>query len=286
MESTQQVVSRPRPGFSAMLCGVSGTGKSFCVRTISDCIIPGTSDALEPFVIVTDRHSLAMIQQDPRCHYIYIPPMAGDWAVLKESMKLINNLTYEGLSSLKTGIKKEKCTQLIQCVDALNSFQCEHCGRNFGDVSTWGTDRVLVIDHLTGISEMSRQLTVGLRPTMHEGEWGVAMQNIFNFLTPVIRNCTCHFTLMAHIEMEKDEVSGLIYQMASTLGKKLAPKLPSEFSDVIRADKNGTQFYWTTIFNHMAVKGSNLPTAQTIKPSFKELFNGWLALGGQVVRTS
>lgn len=280
-----QPTTRPRPGFSAMICGISGTGKSHCQRTIYDCKITGSDRTLESFSIITDRHSLAVVQQEPRAHYVYIPPMHADWSVLRESFRLTNSMTYEGLSSLKAGIKKEKCDQLIQVVDALNNFKCEHCGNNFGDVCTWNTDRVLIFDHLTGISEMSRQLTVGLRPTMHEGEWGVAMQNIFNFLTPVIRNCVCHFALMAHIEMERDEITGIVYQMASTLGKKLAPKLPNEFSDVIRADKQGNEWFWSTIHNAMAVKGSNIPPSQKLKPSFVELYNGWLQKGGVVVET-
>lgn len=277
--------SIPRPGFSALICGISGTGKSYCQRTISQCIVPSSGKTLEYATIVTDRHSLAIIQEDPKAHYIYIPPVSGDWSVLRETFRNTNALSYEGLCGLKAGIKKEKCTAMLDVVAALNSFKCEHCGKDLGDVSTWGTDRVLIFDHLSGISEMSRQLSVGLRQVMTQGEYGVAMQNIYNLLTSIIRNCTCHIAVMAHIEKEKDEVSGLVYDMVQTLGQKLAPQLPKEFSDVIRADKQGTNFFWTTVFNNMAVKGMNVEIASNLRPSFELLFAGWLKRGGVVTET-
>lgn len=274
-----------KPGFSALICGVSGTGKSYCQRTISNCKIPGTDKTLEYFTVVTDRHSKAIIQEDPRAHYIYIPPVGADWNVLRTAFKNTNELSYAALCDLKVGVEKKKCNQMLEVVEALNSFKCQHCNRNFGDVATWQTDRVLIFDHLSGISEMSRQLTVGLRQVMTQGEYGVAMQNIYSLLTSIIRNSTCHIAVMAHIEMEKDEVSGLIYQMVQTLGRKLAPELPKEFSDVIRTDKSGAKFFWTTIYNNMAVKPTNVELSQSLEPTFELLFNGWLKRGGQVVET-
>lgn len=280
----QPTSSRPRPGFSALICGISGTGKSYCQRTISRCIT-SSGKPLEYFTLVTDRHSLAIIQEDPQAHYIYIPPVGADWGAMRETLRNTNNLSYAGLCDMKGGIQKEKCRQMLQVIEALNSFKCEHCNRDFGDISTWGTDRVFIFDHLSGLSEMSRQLTVGLRQVMTQGEYGVAMQNIYNLLTAIIRNSQCHIVVMAHIEMEKDEVSGLIYQMVQTLGRKLAPELPKEFSDVIRADKNGTSFFWTTVFNNMATKGTNLEVASSLKPSFELLFDGWIKRGGVVMET-
>lgn len=276
---------KSRPGFSALICGVSGTGKSYCQRTARRCINPGTGKPLEAFSIVTDRHSLAVIQEEPAAHYIYIPPVAADWSVLQETFANTNKLTYEGLCGMKAGIRKPECTQLLKVVAALNKFECEHCGKNFGDVSQWKTDRLLIIDHLSGISTMSRQLTVGLRQIMSQGEYGVAMTNISNLLSALTGGCSCHLAVMAHIEQEKDDVSGLIYHMAQTLGQKLAPQLPKEFSDVIRADKQGTSFFWTTVYNNMAVKGINAEIASNLAPSFEVLFNGWLKRGGVVEET-
>jgi hypothetical protein len=52
--------------------------------------------------------------------------------------------------------------------------------------------------------------------------------------------------MISHIEREIDEVLGGSKVMASTLGRKLAPKLPRYFSDVILAEKTGAKFSWST----------------------------------------
>ena len=49
-----------------------------------------------------------------------------------------------------------------------------------------------------------------------------------------------------HMEREKDEISGSITLMCSTLGQKLAPKVPRFFDEVIQASFDGKEFFWKT----------------------------------------
>ena len=40
----------------------------------------------------------------------------------------------------------------------MNDFTCDRCGESFGDVSTWNTDRAIVVDSLSGLNIMAMDL--------------------------------------------------------------------------------------------------------------------------------
>jgi len=70
--------------------------------------------------------------------------------------------------------------------------------------------------------------------------------------------------------------------MASTLGRKLAPKLPRFFSDVVYADKTGSKFTWSTMALGADLKARNLPTADGLAPDFGPIIAKWKTQGGTV----
>jgi hypothetical protein len=77
------------------------------------------------------------------------------------------------------------------------------------------------------------------------------------------------------LERETDEVTGGISLMASTLGRKLAPRLPRFFSDVIHAKREGEKFSWSTATFNVDLKARNVPISETIPPSFVPLIEKW-----------
>ncbi len=81
--------------------------------------------------------------------------------------------------------------------------------------------------------------------------------------------------LTAHLERETDEVTGGVSLMASTLGKKLAPRLPRFFSDVIHAKRDGEKFSWSTASFNVDLKARNVPIADNLPPSFVPLLKQW-----------
>ena len=63
--------------------------------------------------------------------------------------------------------------------------------------------------------------------------------------------------------------------MASTLGKALAPKIPSMFSDVILTTRENTKWTWDTASAMADLKTRNLPIAQGITPDFRQIIEKW-----------
>lgn len=209
-------------------------------------------------------------------HYSRITPAAAGWSALKDMGVRINNMSYKDLSELKSGIGKDQMKQYPKLLQQCENFQCERTGDLFGDVTTWDASRALVFDSLSGVSLIILQHTVGFKPSPHQGEWGIAMSAVEMLVLKLSSDCNCFFVLTAHIEKEPDEITGMAKVAVSTLGRKLAPKLPRFFSEVVRARKDGGgKFLWATQDSEADLKNRALPSSANLEPSFKPIVEAY-----------
>ena len=263
------------PGINVFLMGETGTGKTFSIKSL-------VAAGVTPFCIFTEPgfEVLGDIPKE-KLHWHYIPPADVDWATMIESARKINTLSYESLTKL-TDISKGKYDQFIDLLSSLNNFRCDRDGQQYGDVCKWGTDRALVIDGLSGVNVMAMNLVIGSKPVKHQGDWGVAMDNLERLLQKLCTDTDCHFILIGHAEREVDEVMGGSKIMASTLGRKLAPKIPRFFSDVILASREGSRFSWSTAAIGAALKARNLPIADGLPQNFAPMLENWKKQSGVI----
>lgn len=265
----------PLPGFNVMLLGASGTGKTYSIRTL-------ISQGITPFCIFTEPGFEVLGDIPPeQLHWHYIKPADQDWGSMIDSAKKINNLSFESLAKL-SDINKRSYNQFVDLLTTLNSFKCDRTGQEYGDVCTWGTDRALVLDSLSGVNIMAMNLVVGSKPVKSMADWGVAMDNLERLIQKLCIDTQCHFVLTAHAERETDEVLGGSKIMASTLGRKLGPKIPRFFSDVILSQKDGARFSWSTAAAGADLKARNLPIADNLQPDFAQIVKTWLKQGGTI----
>jgi hypothetical protein len=263
------------PGVNVMLMGASGSGKTTSLRTL-------IAQGITPFVVFTEPGFEVLGDLPPeKIHWHYIKPADVPWVTMIDAAKLINTLSFEALTKVND-IKKSKYGQFVDLLSSLNNFKCDRTGESFGDVCTWGTDRAIVLDSLTGINIMAMNLVVGAKPVKHQGDWQIAMDNLERLIQKLCTDTACHFVLIAHVERELDEVQGGQRIMASTLGRKLAPKLPRLFSDVVFVDKTGPKFTWSTNALGVDLKARNLPYADGLAPDFGPLIQKWKQQGGSV----
>lgn len=254
----------------SLLMGPAGAGKTTALSTYAKA-------GLEVFVVVTEptgvdslydaweRESLPL----DLLHYSTIPPASAGWAALKEMGQKINMMSYKDLSELKSGIGKEQMKQYPKLLNNCENFHCDRTGKDFGDVTTWNSSRALCWDSLSGLSLIMLQHTVGFKPSPHQGEWGIAMSSLENLLLKLTSDCHCFFTLTGHIEKEPDEITNMTKIMISTLGRKLAPKIPRFFSEVIRARKTADgKFKWSTQDSEADLKNRALLSSNDLTPSF------------------
>lgn len=271
-----------------LLQGPVGTGKTFGAASLVEAGIDTRFLMLEPFADV-----LLKFEQDrgiPPCtepgdgarlHYRVISPANQGWDVMLKNAQTIQTMNFEALSKLKAGLNNNEYGQFVDVLKSLSNYTCDRCGQSFGPVDNWGTDTGLVVDGMSSLATMAMDLVVGAKPTKAMGEWGVAMDNLERLVQKLATDLRCWFILLAHIEREVDEVNGGIKLMTSTLGKKLAPRIPRFFHEVILAQRTGEEFSWSNADPAVDLKNKLLPLNGKLPASMVPLVEAWKDMARQ-----
>lgn len=250
------------PKLNMILLGPVGTGKTSALLTI-----PSTNPL---FVLATEPGIEHILTHNDHTHWHYVAPATEEWSTLTENAKLLNTLTNEQLQK-STNMNKSKYRQFLEVLNVCTEFTCDVCGKGFGPVDHFPLDAVFAIDGLSGLSKMSMDLIVGGKPIASQPDWGAAMNNLERFLGKCCSDIKCSFILTSHVDREYDEVTGGTKIMVSTLGRKLAPKIPRFFDEVVLCTRRGEKFFWNTVDNGTDLKARRLPFSDEIKPDFAPL---------------
>lgn len=265
---------------SVLLLGDSGSGKTTSLPTF----IPA---GIETFVLCTEPGGPESLMDScqangydvNKLHWASALPTTQGWSGLDDMASKISAMDFESLAKIKTGIGKDKTREAaMHMLGQFKNFKCERTGKEYGDVTTWGPDRAFCLDSLSGLSVIAWTLTVGHKPTAHMGEWSIAMNFISDIVMKLTSDRKCFFVLTAHVEKEMNELTGVNQIMTSTLGKKLAPKLPRFFSEVVYAKKPGKigdPWTWATIDPSAALKNRGLPISDKLKPNFGQVVDSY-----------
>lgn len=266
---------RPRPGVLApktLLMGAPGTGKTWSVVTLLQA-------GIEVFAILTEPNALpnliSRIKQlnlpMDKFHYRYVPPLNASFDALKDMMNIVSIQSYSAIADLKAGISKDKCSGLKDVLLAIQNFTDDKDGKTYGDATTWGYDRALVIDSLSGLNLLAQQLTVGLKPTMHQGEWNIAMNVEEMLLNKLTSDMKAYLVVLAHVDRNTNEATQQMVITPAALGSKLGPKIGRFFSEVVMTKRTGDKFFWSTLEPNAEVKQSALPIKTDLPPTFQTI---------------
>jgi hypothetical protein len=248
---------------NVILMGPIGTGKTTSLKTI-------VRAERRLAVLATEPGIENILEHSDQCHWCYIPPATEDWSAFHRGLVQVGSLTTEALMGLKSADKRAY-QQMIQVSLACTNFRCDICHKELGPVDAFPPDVVFAIDGLSGLSKMSMDLVIGSKPVASIAEWGLAMGNLERFLTRCCADTKCSFVLISHVEREYDEVSGGTKIMVSTLGRKLAPRIPRFFDEVLLCRRDRDKFYWSSIDNSADLKVRRLPFSDSITPDFAPL---------------
>ena len=272
-------------GVNVLIEGTTGTGKTYALGTLADtgvnlfCLF--TESGLETLLGYWADRGLPV---PDNVHWHILPRPSGSFSTLAESANLINTMTQESLHKMQDP-NRAKSNQFVGLLRALTDFPDDRTGKKFGPVDSWGPDRCLAIDSLTGINPIALSLVVGGKPVKSQADWGIAQDQIEKLIRQLTDGCKCHFVLTAHVEREIDQVFGGVKVTVSTLGRALAPKIPPMFSDVVLSTRDGTKFSWSTAAPNADLKARNLPIADGLAQDFKAIINKWTSRGGKFTET-
>ncbi len=273
MDTTVGTGLSPLPGVKVMLLGDSGTGKTSALRTLVEA-------GLTPLCLFTENSFDVLGDTDPnKLHWSYVAPTLESLEGLKEMSTRIGTMTYESITRAPDNTRF-KDSPWMKMLSVIMEFKCERTGQNFGNIATWGTDKVFVVDSLSGLTLASRQNVAGNRPALAPPDYGLAQRQIEGLINQLCTAFRCHFVLIAHAERELDPVMGGQKIMASTIGKALAPTLPRYFTDSILTKRTGPKFEWDTADGQAVLKARNVPIAANLAPSFVPLLASWQKRGG------
>ena len=265
------------PGFNVLLMGPSGTGKTHSIGTLVDTGVDVYYLALESGMesllgYWTDRG----LPIPDNLHWHKLAAPTADLTQMIANAKNINMLNLDSLAKM-VDPNKSKHNQFISLLEALNNFPDDRTGEKHGPVNEWDQSRVLAIDGATGISNCAMSLVIGGKAVRNQSDWGIAQDQVEKIVRMLCDNCKCHFILLAHVERETDAVLGGVKLMVSTLGKALAPKFPSMFSDVILTARQADKWSWDTASAMADVKTRNLPIKSDNPPTFRPILSKWIS---------
>ena len=273
------------PGVNVLLEGPTGTGKTYSLGTLVET-------GVEVFGLFTESGLETLLgywtdQGKPipsNLHWHVLTRKQAGFAILLKGAESVNTMSLEALAKMQDPARMQH-NEFINLIKALVNFPDDRTGQTFGAVDSWGPDRALFIDSLTGINSIAMSLVVGNKPMKSMADWGLAQDQIEKLLRQLTDGMKCHFILLAHVERETDQVLGGVKITAGTLGKSLAPKIPPMFSDVILAGREGTKWSWSTANPMADLKTRNLPIADNIPPNFSTIIQKWKSRGGAFTPT-
>jgi hypothetical protein len=268
-------------GANVMLMGPSGTGKTYCLGTLVET-------GMEVFYFAYEQGVESLIgyftdngkKVPDNLHICTVRAPNASFNEMADSVKYVNTLGFESLCKT-VDPNRNKYNQLEIFLRNFNEVTDDD-GKKYGDIATWGPDRALVIDGLTGLCNSSMQACIGGKFVRDQKDWGLSQNIVEGILRKLTSDFACHFILLAHVERETDPNGGGLKLMASALGKALAPKLPAMFSDVILTKRVGREFYWDTEDATADLKTRNLSIHAKIPPTFKSIIDKWKSRGGGV----
>lgn len=273
-------------GPKILLQGDSGTGKTRALGPLVDWAAK-QSPAMEVFILFTENglETLLGYWRDrglpvpENLHWHVVPAATLDLKSLTDAADKVGKLTFQSLTNL-VDADRGKNNPAFKILEALADFPCDRTGKKFGNIGTWGANRIFGIDSLSELANAYEKMTIGNKPVMAQNEYGVAQTNLMNFLRYVCGTGT-KFTLVmtAHLQKQVNELTGGTQLMTKAIGKAMSDDIPRLFSEVLYAYREGTSWYWDTSATNVLTKTRYLPIQSKIPPDLGVVMEKWKARG-------
>ncbi|MDE2097537.1 MAG: AAA family ATPase [Patescibacteria group bacterium] len=267
-------------GPKVLLEGPSGTGKTYSLGTLVEW---AAFHNIEVFVLFTENglETLLGFWRDkgkpvpPNLHWHVAMTKPIALTSLIEAADKVGKLSYESITKMVDPNRGGDNNAFYKILSACSNFPDDRTGQKFGPIDQFTPSRIFVIDSLSELANAAMKMVIGSKPTASMPDYGVAQNNLMNFLRLCTQGLACTFVLTGHVDRLQDEITGGIKLMTKSIGKAMAGDIPQLFSDVIYAVREGTNFYWDTAAANVDVKTRSLPIQAKLPPDFSQIMNTW-----------
>lgn len=271
-------------GPKILLEGPSGTGKTYSLGKLVEWAA-AQPNPLDVFVLFTENGLETLlgfwrdfgkeVPKNLHYHSTLTKPIA--LTSLMDAADKVGKLSYESITKMVDPNRGGENNAFYGILKACSDFPDDRTGLRFGPIDKFGADKIFVIDSLSELANAAFKMVIGSKPTASMSDYGVAQNNLMNFLRLCTQGLACTCIITAHVERQTDEITGGVKLMTKAIGKAMANDIPQLFSDVIYTVREGTAFYWDTAAGNVDVKTRNLPIASKQSPDFGLIMNKWKA---------
>jgi AAA domain len=273
-------------GPKILLEGPTGTGKTYALGTLGDW---AAKNGKEMFILFTENGLESLLgywtdrglEVPKNIHYHSTITKPLSLSSLMTAADNVGKLSYESITKMQDPNRSGANNAFHLILTACSNFPDDRTGEKFGSVDSWKSDRIFCIDTLSELSNAAFRMVIGNKPTASPSDYGVAQNNLMNFLRLCTQGIPCTFAMTAHVSRETDEITGGVKLMTKAVGKALANEIPQLFSEVIYTVREGDKFFWDTAAANVDVKSRNLPIRAKQSPDFGTIMDKWVSRGGK-----
>ena len=277
--------NRPLIGPKICLMGLGGTGKTYALGTLADwsaangfeLAILFTENGLESFLgYFRDKSK----EPPPNIYWHQQQTKPISLKNLISTADSVGKLSYEALAKSIDGNRGGENNAFWKILNSCADFKDDRTGKSLGPVDAFPLKRIFAMDSLTETSNAAMKMQIGSRPMASPGDYGVAQNNLMNFLRLLTQGIECPFVMTAHVDRETDGVTQTTKIMIKAIGKALATEIPTLFSEIIYTVRDGAKFTWDTAAYGVDVKTRSLGYRAGIEPNFALIFDAWKKRSG------
>jgi len=285
LESAAAPDAKQLVGPKIVVMGLGGVGKTYSLGTLCDW---AEKNGFEVAILFTENSQETLLGyyrdkgKEPPAN-VYWHQQGTKPISLKNLMNtadMVGKLSYEALAKSTDGNRGGENNAFFKILQSCSNFKDDRTGKELGPVDSFPLTRIFVMDSLTETSNAAMKMQIGARPMASPGDYGVAQNNLMNFLRLLTQGCICPFVMTAHVDREVDQVTQSAKVMIKAIGKALATEIPTLFSEVIYAVREGSKFTWDTAAYGVDVKTRSLGYRAGIAPDFAPLMDTWKKRSG------
>lgn len=272
-------------GPKVCLMGLGGTGKTYALGTLVEW---AAANGFEVAVLFTENGLETLLgffrdkgKEPPAClswHQQGTKPIS--LKALMQTADSVGKLSYEALAKSVDSNRGGDNNAFFKILQSCSDFKDDRTGKSLGPIDAFFPRRIFVMDSLTETANAAMKMQIGSRPMASPGDYGVAQNNLMNFLRLCTQGMECPFVMTAHVDRETDAVTQSTKVMIKAIGKALATEIPTLFSDIIYTTREADKFYWDTAAYGVDTKTRSLGYRSKIEPNFAQIFDVWKKRAG------